>query len=147
MSVLVMRDGPIAYEIRQARLAGQEFRRKYAFEPNGTDVASSELPHAHETAVNVGFRKEDIGHYALLNEVDHGLTGSLLRQLLDRGRYPGAADIQAGHLLENPPTQPVWITSGLVVMGLCRQLGIMNQFEHFYPKHFEIRDLPIDIPN
>ena len=78
-----------------------------------------------------------------MNEVKPGIPAVRLKEMLENKNLPEAASFNAKRILKHPPVEPVWITHGLVIAGLCRELGIEDDYEHFIPKFGEIRDIKI----
>ena len=120
------------------------FRTNFGFIPEETPVATSDLLRTKETAREAGFL--NLAHYACLNEVIHGMELPELRHMLRIERkVPTAASRQAERILTNPPTESIWFTHGLVIIGLCNVLGIEREHTtRFVPEFCEIVELPID---
>jgi phosphohistidine phosphatase SixA len=129
--------------IEQARKMGSKLRQTYAVEPVGTDVAVSQLQRTYETALYAGFDPRQIGRYATLNEITPGIPLKKIKAMIDKEIIPEVATFTALRILERPPVQPVWITSGFVITALTKELGLQNNYEFFIPKFGEIRDLEI----
>ncbi len=136
------KDAPLMEKGReQAREQALVLRAEHGINPVLTPVAVSELLRTQETAREMGFvsHRQD----PLLNEVEHDMEGSALRQLLDSGGLPAAALRTAETLLEQRPQESVWVTHGLVIAGLCEVLGIAGQFERLIPRFCDVRVLPV----
>lgn len=126
--------------IGQARQMGTVLERDYGIDVSETPVAVSELRRSQETAFFAGFKRLVV--YTSLNEIDHGLNLPDLRAMLDAGQLPAMANEGAAAILEDPPVEPVWITHGLVIAGLCAVTGI-DQGSRLIPRFCEIRELPL----
>ncbi len=134
------KDAPLMAKGRiQARSLGERLRTKH-FAGIDSIVATSELLRTKETANFAGFVATH--PYESLNEVEHGVDLAALREMLDRKVLPIPAIEAAEALLNNPPTEDIWFTHGLVIAGLSQVLGIA-QDERFIPKFCEVRELPI----
>lgn len=132
------KDAPLEDEGKdQARQGAEKLHIEYAMKPKVTPVAVSQLLRTRETAQVMGFRQ--IKPCALLNEVEHGMDGAILRTLLDEGGLPSAAIHAARILIDNPPSERVWVTHGLVIAGLSCILGADQSFERLIPRFCEIR--------
>jgi hypothetical protein len=123
--------------IDQAERGAEKLHNEYAIKPKVIPVAVSQLLRTRETAQVMGFRQ--IKPYALLNEVEHEMNGRALRILLDGGGLPNAAIHAAKSLIDNPPSEKVWVTHGLIIAGLSRILGADQSFERLIPRFCEIR--------
>ncbi|MDL2341963.1 MAG: histidine phosphatase family protein [Patescibacteria group bacterium] len=127
--------------VRQAEALGAKLTAEYSVDPATTTIAVSNLRRTQETAQKAGFKI--VNRYAVLNEVSHGITLPHLRGLLDQNFLPVEALTAAEDILAAPPTEPIWITHGLVIAGLCNVLNI-HQEKKLIPKFCEIREL--DLP-
>jgi len=127
--------------IEQAWELNQRLRTEYDIDVGNTQVATSQLKRTQETAWEAGFHH--LATYPVLNEVDHGMELPKLRTALHFKELPEAALKAAETILENPPTESIWITHGLVIAGLCQILGA-SQDARFIPRFCEIRELPIE---
>lgn len=124
----------------QARQLGHLLSTKYALSTAATAVATSRLQRTQETAREAGFL--NLSTYSVLDEVEHGMELTILREALDKKQLPAAAVEVAQAVLEDPPRESVWITHGLVIAGLCQVLGVC-QDARFIPRFCEIRELPV----
>lgn len=102
-------------------------------------VAVSNLIRTQQTAQHAGYN--NIRCSALLDEVQTGLPTEILNNLLDKKEVPAEAIRRAQMILENPPPELLWITHGLLIVGLHEVLGIHRQ--HFIPGFCEISELDI----
>lgn len=138
------KDAPLMEELAlpQMRKCAHELRTKYKLNPAHVEAATSELLRTQQTAEGIGFKIRK-PPYALLNEVEHGIEGSVLKQMLKDKQLPSAALAAARAILADPPSEKVLVTHGLVIAGLCHILEIQHEFEYFIPKFCEIRVLPI----
>ncbi|MCA9338639.1 histidine phosphatase family protein [Candidatus Saccharibacteria bacterium] len=118
------------------------FKHTYNIDPATTPAATSELVRTQETARRAGFTA--LNSYAALNEVERGLTLDDKRAVRERGVIPREALDAAKELLDNPPTENIWFTHGLLIAGLCKHLGIYQDPKYRIIPHFcEIRQLPL----
>jgi hypothetical protein len=127
----------------QARRRASMLLGDYGINAAGTPAAVSSLLRTEETARVMGFQL--IKAYEQLDEVEHGMSGPEFRALLDNGRLPQASLDAAEVILQNPPSEKVWITHGLVIAGLSQVLGVSDQFERLIPKFCEVRELPMPL--
>ena len=126
----------------RARELGQVLRHVYQVNVDEEVVATSRLLRTQETAEVAGFRRIVVN--SLLDEATTGLSFEEIIEARRTRIAPHTAITVAEAILENPPEQGVWITHGLVIVGLCEVLGIAHQFEKFIPKFCEARMLPIN---
>ncbi|HSX45358.1 MAG TPA: histidine phosphatase family protein [Candidatus Saccharimonadales bacterium] len=125
---------------QQARLLGETLTFNYGVEIGDTEVATSTLYRTQETAREAGFKA--LKTYAVLDEVLHGIELPQLREMLDKKQLPPAAIEAAENIIENPPSEPIWFTHGLVIAGLCQVMGVAED-QRFIPRFCEVRQLPI----
>ena len=111
--------------------------------PRLSKAAVSQLLRTRQTAEEAGFLPGRTADYACLNEVKHGMNGADLRRLLDSGGIPDAAMRAAAEILKRPPKEGIWVSHGLVIAGLCKTLGIDQNYERLVPRFCEVRKLPI----
>lgn len=128
---------------QQARDRAATLFADYGIHIPTTPVATSELLRTQETAREMGFHM--LRPYGSINEVEHGMEGSMLKAMLSNGELPIAALRTAELILHQPPVEKVWVTHGLVIAGLCHELGIDSQFDRLIPKFCEVRELPIGL--
>lgn len=102
-------------------------------------VAVSEYLRTRQTAELAGFKS--LHENPLLNEVFTGLTPGELKSLLERKQLPDVVLEKARAILDNPPVEKVWITHGLVIMGLRQLLG--TQADPFDPPKCEVFEMEI----
>lgn len=94
---------------------------KHGIIPADTEVASSELLRAVQTAQQAGF--VHINTNALLNEINTGDIQTTIKLLLE-GKVPNLALERAEAILNNPPKAKVWVTHGLVIAAVRYVLGM-----------------------
>ena len=85
-------------------------------------VAISELKRTYQTAMYAGFT--NITKYPSLNEVDSPLDPELIENMIKRKELPEDALIRARAILANPPPENIWVTHGLIIAGMAKELGI-----------------------
>lgn len=133
------KDAPLMQKGReQAVQRAATLRSEFGVNAATTPVAISRLLRTKETAQCLGFKQWT--EYPLLDEVEHGMDGADLRALLDSGGLPRAALANAEALRQNPPSERVWVTHGLVIAGLCQLLG-QTAYERLIPRFCEARVL------
>lgn len=135
-------DGPELSEFGRAQargLRGELTRR--GIDVSTVAAAVSALLRARQTAADAGLVNTAV--YPLLNEVNTA-DPSRTPKLLDQGLLPEEALAAADALLRDPPRQQIWVTHGLVMMGLLERLG-MTDPEHFVPGYCQV--IPIQIPD
>ena len=94
---------------------------KHGIIPADTEVASSELLRAVQTAQQAGF--VHINTNALLNEINTGDIQTTIDLLLE-GKVPNLALERAEAILSSPPKEKVWVTHGLVIAAVKYALGM-----------------------
>lgn len=104
-----------------------------------TPVVVSEYLRTRQTAELAGFQV--IGENSLINEIFTGIPNETLKGMVSKQKLPQIVLDKAQAILDNPPEQKVWITHGLVIMGLRQLLGI--NAEPFDPPHCEVIELEI----
>lgn len=125
-----------------ARKLGDELRTGYGIDPACTIVAVSQLRRTRETAAYAGFG--EIATYPVLNEVDKDdIDYPTMKEGLLRGEVPQVVLDQAQQVLDRPPAERVWVTHGLVIVGLTRLLGVQDRYARLLPRFCEIRLLEI----
>lgn len=120
------------------------FKYTYSIDPTTATipVATSELARTQETALCAGFAV--LNTYAILNEVERGLTLEDKLAVRERGLVPPEALAAAEELLNNQPEENIWFTHGLLIAGLCKHLNIYQDPRYRIIPHFcEIRQLPL----
>lgn len=111
---------------------------EYGIEPSTTLVAVSTYQRPKLTAELLGFLINPTP-YPQLDEVDHGISTRRIRELVRANRIPDIA-VEAGRIaLEQAPEEHVWVTHGLLIAGMCIELGIVDQFERPVPRQCEVR--------
>jgi len=125
----------------QARLAADVLRSRHDIVDFTQTVAVSGMRRTHETAESMGFM--NLHEYPGLSEVNHGVDLAELRKMLDQDKLPDAALRAAERIMNDPPTEEIWVTHGLVIAGLCKHLGVEDRAMRLVPKFCEIRRLPI----
>jgi hypothetical protein len=125
----------------QARTLGATLQDVYGINVAETAVAVSELRRSQETAHEAGFKKIIV--HAVLNEVMHNMNEPEWRAMIAEDRLPQAATDRAELILEDPPLEPIWITHGAIIAGLCVVQGIAQK-GMLIPKFCEIRELPLE---
>lgn len=124
--------------MQQARDLGLLLKKR-GIDLGATAVAVSELLRTRQTAEVAGFI--DISTNSLLNEVNTGNPAQTL-ELVAHGELPKEAQQAARALLAKPPSQPVWVTHGLVIAALLVELD-MSDSEHFIPSFCEVIEIDI----
>ena len=84
-------------------------------------VATSFTRRAYETAQYAGFKI--INQYELLNEIRSNLPPNILDATIEQKRAPQSAINAARKLLKNPPFEKIWITHGLLIIGIAHEIG------------------------
>ncbi len=128
----------------QAASAGDTYRTIHGIDFTTTPVATSLFRRTQETAIGAGALH--LVSYDILNEATEGLAVAELLEIrgyLDRGQSPPCAIAKAIQILNNPPSESIWFTHGLVMIGLCEVLGIADPTWRHTPNFGEIRELPI----
>lgn len=128
----------------QARQAGLRLTDTHSFDTVGEWVATSRMRRTQETAVEAGCL--NLVFHGQLDEATQGLPLEELleiKPLLKRRQAPPSAIASAHQILENPPSESLWVTHGLVIVGLCEVLGVNDPEWRFLPHFGEIRELPI----
>jgi hypothetical protein len=131
----LMEDGEV-----QAAAMGVLLHDTFGIDFANEPVAVSMMRRTQETAIVAGFRKLSI--YPELNEEKGGLSDSEIRIALDSKQPPEATKKAARLLIENPPSEIVWVTHALLIATICQELGAYTN-ERFTPRFCEIRELPI----
>lgn len=126
--------------IAQADILGEALRKNHNLNPAGVTAATSKLLRTQQTARCAGF--VGIQPYSELNEVTLTMRRDEIIEALQTQVTPRAAIVAAQTILEQPPTEQVWITHGLVIAGLCQVLGVSKQYS-FIPAFCEIREINI----
>ena len=103
--------------IEQGRALGDTLRGSFSIDTNTAPVAVSELRRSQETAEAARFRNVTID--PLLNEVITSLPKPTLKEMIANKALPAEAIDVAEAILEDPPSEQIWITHGLVIAGLC----------------------------
>lgn len=136
------REAPLMIEGRaQALQRAATLRSEYGIDAATTAVAVSRLRRTQETATCLGFGQQT--QYPLLDEVEHKMKGVELRALLDSMRLPPAAILAAEEVLQDPPSERVWVTHGLLIAGLCYVLNVIDNYERPVPRFCEVRSLSL----
>ena len=115
--------------------------KEYGIVPHKTPAAISTFVRTRETATLLGFKK--LKDYSQLDEVEHGMDIEVLRAMIRKGNIPEVAMRTARKTLEDPPREDVWVAHGLLIAGLCIELGIERQFKRKNPGHCEVRQLTL----
>jgi len=123
-----------------AHTLGKTFRDVYNVVPEITEVATSELLRAKQTAQFAGFTS--LHAYAHLDEVVHGIPLKDLKEMLKNGELPDIALEEAQKTLDNPPKEGVWVTHGLRIAGICSLLNV-HQDKRLIPQFCEIRPIQL----
>ncbi len=100
-------------------------------------VAVSEFLRTKQTAQLAGFQNLHVS--PVLNEIFTGMPGAELKALLELRQLPPIVIQKARAILDNPPKERVWITHGLVIMGLREVLGVKS--DPFDPLHCSILEV------
>jgi broad specificity phosphatase PhoE len=124
----------------QAVELGRILAVRYGIDVATEPVAVTMMRRTQETALVAGFRKLRI--YPELNEEKGGLTDSEVREALATRRPPQATVDAARVIIENPPSEEVWITHAFLIATICQELGIYTD-QRFTPKFCEIREIPL----
>lgn len=103
--------------IREARALAHILPSKYGITPSETEIAVSQFRRTKQTAQVMHFKR--MTPYPQLNEVDPGGESEANRALLARRILPDGIIEAAEKLLRKPPPEPVWLTHGLLIAGLC----------------------------
>lgn len=120
-------------EAKQLKTQMERLGIRVATEP----VAVSELQRTQQTASYAGF--EHLVEHAELNEVDPDLSRDELEELIARKQLPLEAIAAAQRLIKNPPQERVWVTHGLVVAALIRELDMPS--DRFIPKMASVTEI------
>ena len=113
---------------------------EYGINPSTTLAAVSTYERPRLTAELLGFLINPTP-YPQLDEVDHGMSTRKIRELVRANQIPQIA-IEAGRMaLEQAPEEHVWVTHGLLIAGICIELGIVDQFERPVPRQCEVRQI------
>lgn len=131
----LMPDGRLQAE-RLGRLLAADYGINQLLEP----VAVSSMRRTRETAIAAGFRRLRI--FPELNEEKGGLSDAEIALCLVERRPPQATTEAARLALENPPSERIWFSHGLLIATICQELGVY-QDARFTPKFCEIRELII----
>ncbi len=110
---------------------------KLNVDPGVEAVAVSEFLRTKTTAELAGFT--DIQVRPVLNEIFTGLPVMDLKAFIDKRELPAVVLAKAQAILDNPPKERVWVTHGLVIMGLKELLGIKD--DPFDPIHCEVLEI------
>jgi phosphohistidine phosphatase SixA len=124
----------------QALAMGALLHDAFGIELVNEPVAVSMMRRTQETAIVAGFRNLSI--YPELNEEKGGLSDSEIRTAIETKQPPEATKKAARLLIENPPSEIVWVTHALLIATLCQELGAYIN-ERFTPRFCEIRELQI----
>jgi broad specificity phosphatase PhoE len=103
-----------------------------------TRAAVSELACAQITAGLAGFRNPRIT--PLLNEIPRTRSPHVILNEVEQGVIPSEAIRAAKEIMRDPPAEPVWITSGLIIAGLEYVLGSQGEYQQI-PNLGEAREL------
>lgn len=103
-------------------------------------VAISELIRTRQTAEHAGLK--NLSEYAMLNEVDSGLSPEELDAIIENKQVPKKAIAAAQKLLTNPPKESIWVTHGMLIAAMARELRIPPN-ELFVPDMATITALQI----
>lgn len=134
-------EAPLMSEGReQASELSELLVRDFGIELADEPVAVSMMRRAQETAIVAGFRKLHL--YPELNEEKGEMTDAETRIALETRRPPEATLTVARLLIEQPPTERIWVTHALLIATICQELGVY-QDERFTPKFCEVRELPL----
>jgi hypothetical protein len=129
---------------QQSMAGGEKLRAEYNFDTTNNWVATSRMRRSQDSAISAGCM--NLVFYGALNEATEGLSIDELLQIkpaLAKRHVPSCAINRATQLLESPPQEGLWITHGLIIVGLCEVLGVRNPEWRFLPNFGEIRELPI----
>ena len=111
---------------------------EYGINPSTTIAAVSTYERPKLTAELLGFIVNPTP-YSQLDEVAHGMSTRRIRELVRANQIPHIA-VEAGRLaLEQAPEEHGWVTHGLLIAGICIELGIVEQFERPVPRQCEVR--------
>lgn len=120
----------------QAATIPEELARRFGLVAATTSVATSRLRRAQETAEVAGFKSTRA--YAVLDEVlREALEGVDFRAEIAAGRIPRGVIAAGERVLASPPREDVWVTHGLVIVGISAALGQRNIT---IPKFCEMRE-------
>ncbi len=98
---------------------------KLNIDPRYHPVAVSEFLRTKQTAEEAGFLL--VTQYKILNEISTGLKQNDLKKFINDRQLPQIVLDKAKELLDRPPKEKIWITHGLVIMGLHQLLGISEK--------------------
>jgi hypothetical protein len=129
---------------QQSMAAGEILRTEYNFDTTNNWVATSRMRRSQDSAISAGCM--NIVFYGVLNEATEELSLDELLQIkpaLAKNQVPTCAINRAAQLLESPPEEGLWVTHGLIIIGLCEVLGVRSPEWRFLPNFGEIRELPI----
>lgn len=102
-------------------------------------VAVSDYLRTQQTAELAGFKTLHIN--AKLEEIYTGIPNPELKAMLAERKLPPIVLERAQAILDNPPKEKVWITHGLVIMGLFGFLGFTA--DEFFPVHAKVYEFDI----
>lgn len=106
-------------------------------------VATSTMRRAQQTATEAGFTSSTA--YPVLDEVPVKLDehAAERREQWRRGEFEPYILDYASNILENAPTEQIWFTHGLVIAGICKNLGYTD-YDRPIPRFGEVRKITID---
>ncbi len=104
---------------------------------NDEGVAVSELLRTKQTAEQAGLKR--LQTYSVLNEINTGMPHVELMTFLADKQLPNAVITRAQDILNNPPKELIWISHGLVIMGLRQAMGLKD--EPFDPPNCSITEM------
>ncbi len=107
--------------VADAERAGREIEKlgiNLAAEP----VAISTYLRTKQTAEAAGFKK--LRADPSLNEIFTGIPNDQLKDMVAKRQVPEIVLQKAQAILDNPPPEKVWVTHGLVIIGLRELLGM-----------------------
>lgn len=130
--------GPPIDELGQKQAA--ELKKnliKLGIDPSTEPVAVSNFLRTRQTAEFAGFT--NIQARPVLDEIFTGIPGEELRAMLEVEKLPLIVLERAQAILDNPPKEKLWITHGLVIMGLKQLLSV--KADSFDPPNCEILEI------
>ena len=125
--------------IKDAERLGTELRDK------GIDfnqkVAISAMVRTKQTAESAGFKK--LKEYDTLNEICLGLNSDKLDELIENKKAPQEAIVAAKKLLQNPPSENIWVTHGVLIVGIAHVLNVSTT-DLYIPDMASVSEVIID---
>lgn len=128
--------------IEHAKVAGQLLIGRYAL-LQVNQVATSTMRRAQQTAEVAGFAS--FTAYPELDEVPVLIDGHATerRERWHKGEFEPHILDHARNTLQYAPSEQIWFTRGLVIAGICKELGQYKD-THPIPRFGEVREIALD---